>query len=172
MPKEYGTPGPRFIYPSSSTSRNLANCDPMAQLLFDRLIVNADDQGRLQGGPDLVKATCMPLIRRATPKRVAGWLLELAENDLILLYGSTDLPLIQIASWWKCQSSARRMYRSKWPPPEGWEDRVYGEGGRSAALGGALRRRADPIDINTMTGSSDGSSSLRTEHRGDPPASW
>lgn len=130
MPKQYGTPGPRTIHPSAATSLSLAACTPEAQLLFDRLIAAADDQGRLQGDVDLVKAACMPKIRKATPKAMESWLTELDENGLITRYTAGRQPLIQIIGWWTFQQM-RHIYPSRWPAPEGWgQDRTAGHGAR------------------------------------------
>lgn len=120
----------RAIYGSAATSLSLARCCPEAQLLFDRLVALADDQGRLQGDPMLVKAQCMPLIDRATTRRVDVWLGELAENGMILRYESAGQPLVQIVKWWPYQNWMRHIYPSRWMPPDGWrDDRTKGSGG-------------------------------------------
>lgn len=141
MPKQYGNPGPRLIYPESCDSDTLAACDAMAQFLFDRLIVQADDQGRLPGDPVQVKARCMPRIAEATPRRIAQWLGQLVAHGLIRLYGSDGYRLLQIEAWWKHQGSMRRAYPSRWPAPEGWSDRVYGlpKGAETPQPAGTLR---------------------------------
>ena len=118
----------RAIYGSAATSLSLARCCPEAQLLFDRLVALADDQGRLQGGPLLVKAQCMPLIDRATVKAVDRWLGELSDNGMIHRYEAAGQPLIQVVKWWEHQAWMRHIYPSRWAPPEGWEDRHKGAG--------------------------------------------
>lgn len=127
MPKQYGTPGPRFIYPDACTSRSLAACDPLAQLLFDRLIVQCDDQGRLEGDAAVIRALCLPLIARATVKAVDKWLAELEREGMIQRYTASGRPLLQVTNWWDYQGGMRRSYPSRWPAPRGWEgDRVRG----------------------------------------------
>ncbi|MCA1572501.1 MAG: hypothetical protein LC798_19815 [Chloroflexi bacterium] len=118
----------RAIYGTSATSISLARCCPEAQLLFDRLIAHADDQGRLQGDPMLVKASCMPLIDRATIKAVDRWLGELAEQGMIQRYEAKGQPLIQIVTWWEHQDWMRHIYPSRWAAPEGWTDQLKGSG--------------------------------------------
>ena len=144
MAKRYSTPGPRSIYPTICTSLPVAGCSLPAQLLFDRLITQADDQGRLVGDPRSVRATCMPLVEEATPETVEGWLVELAGQGLILRYGEPGRQYVQIAGWWEHQGSMRRAYGSRYPSPEGWADRSYGMPGRrrSAAKCGEVRRSA------------------------------
>ena len=127
MPKQYGTPGPRFIYPDACTSRSLAACDPMAQLLFDRLLVQCDDQGRVEGDAAVVRALCLPLVSRATVKAVERWLDDLTSESMIERYTVDGRPLIQVTNWWDYQGGMRRSYPSRWPSPDGWSgDRVRG----------------------------------------------
>jgi hypothetical protein len=128
MPKRFGTPGPRLMLPTICTSVPVSGCSIEAQLLFDRLIVQADDQGRLQGEARVVAALCMPLIKTATEARVGRWLDQLATGGLIQRYASEGRLLIQLAGWWDNQGSPRRAYPSRYPAPEGWQDRVRLDG--------------------------------------------
>lgn len=128
MPKEYSTPGPRAVYPEICTSRSIATCSLEAQLLFDRLISQADDQGRLEGDAMVIKALCVPLVPKLTVKAVDRALDELAAEKLVRRYAADGHVLVQIVTWWRWQQSQRRAYPSRWPAPEGWEDAVYGHG--------------------------------------------
>lgn len=118
----------RAIYPTMATSLSLARCSIGAQLLFDRIIAAADDQGRLQGDPLLVRAQCMPLIDRATVKAVDGWLAELAEVEMVTRYEAKGQSLIQITNWWAHQGWLRHLRPSRWPAPKGFTDQLKGHG--------------------------------------------
>lgn len=124
MPKEYGTPGPRALHPDVATSKSLGRCGILSQLLFDRLISQADDQGRLEDGAEYVKAICLPLVAKATPRVVEDSLDELAREGMLLRYRAGGRDLIQLTSWWAYQGSMRWSYPSRWPAPDGWEDRI------------------------------------------------
>lgn len=127
MAKQYGTPGPRALYPDSCTSPSLAACDPLAQLLFDRLLTLADDQGRVQLEPNWVKANAVPFISEATTKRIRAWIDQLSQHELLITYVAGNVPLGQFVTWWKRQAGQRRAYPSRWPTPAGWDqDRTYG----------------------------------------------
>ncbi len=132
MPKQYGGPGPRLIHPSMAWSLSLSRCDPMAQLLWDRMILAADDQGRMIADPEVVRAQCVPLVKVATSAKVAVWLNQLEAqvdddgNGMILRYDAAGHPLLQIWNWWDSQNGMRRAYPSRWPAPDGWQDRVFG----------------------------------------------
>ena len=129
MPKSYGTPGTRAISPDCCTSQSLAACSLGAQLLFDRLMVQADDQGRLQADPMVVKAACFPLAPDATPRRIATWMGELVAQKMVEHYKSGTVFVAQLLGWWKFQSGMRRAYPSRWDAPKGWIDKVYGQVG-------------------------------------------
>lgn len=118
----------RAVYPSAATSISLARCSIEAQLLFTRLIAAADDQGRLQGDPMLVKAQCLPLVDKATTKAVERWLAELDTQGVIQRYEAGDQALVQVVKWWEYQGWLRHLFPSRWPAPEGFEDRTKGHG--------------------------------------------
>jgi hypothetical protein len=131
MPKQFGTPGPRQLLPAICSSAPLAECSIEAQLLFDRLIVQADDQGRQQGEAKVVAGLCMPLIAKATDRAVERWLGELADHGLIVRYDGGGRRYVQLIGWWDNQGRPRRSYPSRWPAPEGWSDRVSLDDGMS-----------------------------------------
>lgn len=126
MSKQFGTAGPRVLYPDVCTSLSLARCSVRAQLLFDRLLVQVDDQGRMLGDPKQVQAKCVPLIPRFSAKAVAKALRELAIAGSILLYVVDDHQFVQLTHWWDFQCGMRRVYPSRWPAPPDWNDGVYG----------------------------------------------
>ncbi len=126
MSKRFGSPGPRVLDPDLCTSPALGACAIGAQLLFDRLILQADDQGRLLGSVVMVRSRCLPMVETATPRRVESWIADLAACGLIQKYTADETELIQIVGWWDDQAGMRRAYASKWSAPGGWEDRVYG----------------------------------------------
>ena len=128
MPKAYGTPGPRAIYPDACTSRSLSSVTAEAERLFWRIISQADDQGRLEGDVLVLRSLCVPLLARATTAVVERWLGELVAQRLISRYHQGDSDLVQVVTWWRWQAGMRRAYPSKWPAAEGWTDAVFGLG--------------------------------------------
>lgn len=124
MPKLYGTPGTRALSPTVCTSQSLARCSLGAQLLFDRMIVQADDQGRQEADPHILKAHCFPYACEATTKRIAGWLAELVDAGMVVTYRTGIVTVAQLTGWWTHQPKPRRAYPSRWPAPDGWNDRI------------------------------------------------
>ena len=127
MTKLYGTPGPRAVVPAICTSRSLGRCDLLANVIFVRLIVLADDQGRFYGDARDIAVRCIPLhLEQIDQAEVATALDCLEREHCILRYVFDGEPYLQLLNWWKYQSGLRRAYPSQYPAPGGWEDRVYG----------------------------------------------
>jgi hypothetical protein len=127
MPKEYSTPGPRAVYPELCDSRSLAKCGIVANALWPRLVVQADDQGRLAGDAIDVLGLCFPkMLDRVTARHVRTALDEIEAAGMVQRYQVEGEPYIQILTWWDWQASMRRAYPSRHPAPPGWDDAVYG----------------------------------------------
>jgi hypothetical protein len=175
MPKEYGTPGPRAVYPEICTSRSVASCGIEAQLLFDRLISQADDQGRLEGDALVIKALCVPLVGKLSVKGVDKALEELVGQQLVVRYHTGSHELVQIITWWRWQQSQRRAYPSRWPAPDGWADPVYGHGGDSPASYKvwleALPKDPSPAPDSPQIAAQRGDSPQNAANRGESPQS-
>lgn len=117
-----GRNGPRVIHPGDCTDDALAACSIEAQLLYDRIRLQVDDQGRMLGKPKVVAALCMPLIDAATTEAVDRWLTELHEYHLVRRYRSGSTDLLQMMRWHLEEAGLRRTYPSRWPAPDGWTD--------------------------------------------------
>jgi len=142
VPKTYGTTGPRSLYPEMCDSRSLSRCGLLANALWPRLIVQADDQGRLHGDAADIRGLCFPKMPRVTARAVSDALDELAEVGSIARYAVRDEPYIQVADWWQYQSFQRRAYPSRFPAPDDWQDLAYGIPGFPETF--AAARRVSP----------------------------
>jgi hypothetical protein len=108
-------------------SPSLGRCGILANALFPRLVAQADDQGRLAGDSYAVLVACMGRhMREVRVDQIEDALHELELNDVLQRYTVRGAPFIQLTSWWRWQSGQRRAYPSRWPPPRGWYDLVYG----------------------------------------------
>lgn len=156
MTKLYGTPGPRLIYPELCTSPSLGRCGVLAMALWPRLIAMADDQGRLAGDADAIRVACFPKsLHRVSAKATVRALAELEAEGHVRLYDVAGEPYLQLEHWWTWQQGMRRAYPSRWPAPDGWEDRVFGR----------YRDDADAADTPSAAGS--GGSQLDAANRLD-----
>lgn len=127
MTKQFGTPGPRAIYPEMCDSPSLGRCSVLANALFPRMIAQADDQGRLAGDAYDLLISCMGrLLRLVTVDELEAALVELEQAEVVLRYQVRGEPYVQLLQWWRWQQSQRRAYPSRWPAPPGWKDLTYG----------------------------------------------
>lgn len=106
----------RIIREGITTSEPLSFVSFEAETLFYRLLVTADDFGLYDGRPVIVRARCMPL-RDVTAAQVDGWLRELAEYALIVLYEVDGRPYLAIPKF----KQRTRNAAPKYPLPDGWQ---------------------------------------------------
>ena len=148
MPR--GSSSPRLIYPDAALSESLAGCSIGAQLLFDRLIATADDQGRHRGGAGSVWAETFPRMRKIRESDVSKWLDELDGAGMIIRYQDDGEDLIQLRSWWNWQR-LEWARPSRWAAPEGWTDAVGKRpdgGGRTSPDGSGTVRQNEKENQN------------------------
>lgn len=127
MTKQFGTPGPRAIYPEMCDSPSLGRCSILANALFPRLVAQADDQGRLAGDSYALLVACLGRhMREVRVDQVDDALQELEQAEVVERYTVKGQAYLQLVSWWRWQSGQRRAYPSRWPAPRGWHDLVYG----------------------------------------------
>lgn len=94
----------RFLDPEVCKSEQVARLtDPWAKLLWDRIIVTSDDQGRRKASAYSLKADCFPLDDLSVHD-IQGWLHDIADVGLIRLYMDDDgAMLLDIPRWSRYQ---------------------------------------------------------------------
>jgi len=106
----------RMIYWKISYCKQLARCSLLAQLLFTWLIPNADDLGRLEGDPEIIKGMIFPYHQKITPKQIEEALKELNQEGLIIWYMVGENWYIQIPNFTLYQKLRKdREYSSDYP---------------------------------------------------------
>ena len=113
----------RLVPQSRSTDPRLGRVSLKAATLYDRMWINADDQGRLPGDPDEIKYTACPNLPDIPLGDIARLLQELENQKLILTYNSTTTAAIQLLDWWR-EQKLQWAYPSEFSPPEGWTDHL------------------------------------------------
>jgi len=78
----------RIVPQSRSTDPRIGRVSLKAAILYDRMWINADDQGRLSGDPDEIKYIACPNLPSILKDDIPSLLKELADikPGLILLY--------------------------------------------------------------------------------------
>ena len=95
-----------------------------AKVLWPMLLASSDDQGRGTAEPDAIKWYVCPNVPEIAIADVPGLLQEMVDQGMILIYECSRGPLAyQIIRWWEYQS-LRWARPSKFPPPDGWVDRI------------------------------------------------
>lgn len=105
----------RIIKESICVSDTIAGLSWFDQCLFFRLIVLADDYGRFDARPLIIKGKGFPLVT-VTDKQIANGLSNLATAGIVNLYNVGGKPYLQLKTWDKHQSV--RAKKSKYPAPD------------------------------------------------------
>ncbi|GAI54748.1 unnamed protein product, partial [marine sediment metagenome] len=121
MPR--GTARGRIVPQSLSTDPRIGRLTLKAALLYDRLWINCDDQGRVSGNPAEIKYAACPNIDHITKEDIPELLKELEDVGLINVYSTSKVTAIQMLDWWQ-EQKLQWAWPSRFPPPEGWQDRL------------------------------------------------
>ncbi|KAF1009516.1 MAG: hypothetical protein GAK28_00154 [Luteibacter sp.] len=104
----------RNIKPGFFKNDVLAECDPLARILFAALWCEADRAGRLEDRPKKIKAECLPY----DECDIEALLGQLSANGFILRYEVGGLRFIQILAFGKHQNPHKNEAPSSIPAPE------------------------------------------------------
>lgn len=85
---------------------------PEEEVFYYRLLVVADDFGRMDARPAILRARCFPLKETLSTGKVSGWLDAMWRAAVIGRYEVDGQPYIQILKWEQRVRSA-----GKYPPP-------------------------------------------------------
>ena len=107
----------RIIKESICTSSSIDCLTWFEEVFFYRLMVNADDYGRMDARTAILRAKLLPLKENLTDKLIASTLQRLVSAGLVSTYMVEDKPYLRLPSWEKHQTI--RNLKSKYPePPE------------------------------------------------------
>ena len=104
----------RILKESICTSETIAELSWFEEVLFYRLIVSADDFGRYDARPAIIKGRLFPL-SGVTIKQISDALNKLASAGIVILYEIDGHGYLQISTWERHQSP--RAKKSKYPSP-------------------------------------------------------
>jgi DnaD/phage-associated family protein len=111
----------RNIKPGFFLNDELAECEPLARLLFAGLWCIADREGRLEDRPKRIKAEILPY----DDCDIDQLLNQLAQHGFILRYEIDGCQYIQIVNFSKHQNPHYKESESIIPSPPGWIDSNY-----------------------------------------------
>jgi len=104
----------RNIKPGFFKNDVLAECDPLARLLFAGLWCEADREGRLEDRPKKIRAACLPY----DACDIDCLLAQLEDHGFILRYEVAGTPYIQVLAFDKHQNPHKNEATSTIPAPE------------------------------------------------------
>src|SRR3990167_3598798 len=88
----------RMLHRSISTSSQVNRLSLPARLLFTWMIPHADDEGRLKGSAEYIKASVVPMTNW-TFKRIKSYLEEIKSSGLIHYWQQNNEWFIEFAKW-------------------------------------------------------------------------
>ena len=103
----------RYLKQGICDSDSINALSDSAECLFYRLLVTADDYGRADGRPLVVKSKCYPIKESVTVKSIEKCLSELEQHGVIVRYEVDGKPYLQLQKW----DSKPRAGKSKFPQP-------------------------------------------------------
>jgi hypothetical protein len=89
----------RSIKPEFFRSKKLAACSPRARLTFIGLWTLADDEGRYEYEPELLKADLWPWEPEVTAKEADACILELESRGRVCLYQHDGKTYLHVVTW-------------------------------------------------------------------------
>jgi hypothetical protein len=115
-----------MIHPSFFTSRTMNALPVTTMMTFAGIWTWADDYGRGEWAPDLVKAAVWPTRRAMTEVKVEAAMRELVEAKVLCYYEVADHALLHVTAWNEFQQVSHPG-KPKLPPcsihePDEWEE--------------------------------------------------
>jgi len=108
----------RYIKDSICSSDTLAGISAEAERLWWRIVVRADDFGRFEARPEVLRGQCLTALMDAVNNEdIERWLVELETATLLRRYTVAGKPYLVITTWRDHQQV--RAKKSKYPTPAG-----------------------------------------------------
>lgn len=105
----------RILKETICTSEQIERLSAFAEVTFYRLIVNADDFGRMDGRAAILRSRLFPL-KDVRISQIEDALRELASVELVSTYTVDGKPFVRLSGWNRHQQI--RAKRSKYPAPD------------------------------------------------------
>ena len=106
----------RILKESICVSDQVNQLSWFEEAMFYRLMVNADDYGRYDGRPAIIRSRLFPL-KDVRDKQIEDALAALSSAELVEVYVVDGKPFVRLTGWDKHQMI--RAKKSKYPAPDG-----------------------------------------------------
>jgi hypothetical protein len=104
----------RIIREGFLDSESVNALSPPAECLFHRLLIAADDAGRMDGRAEMVRARLFPLDSSRRAKDVEQQLAECEGQQLLFRYSCGDKFVIQVTKWQRSSPSMTSKYPDRY----------------------------------------------------------
>lgn len=116
----------RMIHPDFFTSHTMNSLPVTTMLTFAGIWCWADDYGRGEWAPELVKAAVWPRRKQMTEAKVEAAMHELVQAGSLCYYEVADIPLLHVIEWSSWQQVSHPA-KPKLPPCPHHEGPAYDE---------------------------------------------
>lgn len=106
----------RILKESICSNEQIDKLTPFDEIVFYRLIVNADDYGIFDGRPSILRSRLFPL-RDIRNSQIEDAIHNLASVELVSTYEVDGKPFVRLLGWERNQQIRAR--KSKYPGPDG-----------------------------------------------------
>lgn len=106
----------RILKESICTNEQIDKLSPFDEIVFYRLIVNADDYGIFDGRPSILRSRLFPL-KDIRNSQIENAIHNLASVELVSTYEVDGKPFVRLLGWERNQQIRAR--KSKYPGPDG-----------------------------------------------------
>ena len=106
----------RILKESICTNEQIDKLSPFDEIVFYRLIVNADDYGIFDGRPSILRSRLFPL-KDIRNSQIENAIHNLASVELVSTYDVDGKPFVRLLGWERNQQMRAR--KSKYPGPDG-----------------------------------------------------
>lgn len=120
-------PRGRMLSRSISTSRRIESMSEWAQLLFDRVVIHADDFGRLEADPAVVKAEAKPLSPRSFDDFAAAIAEGITVGAYVAYVDASGRVYLAIEKSDDHQRGLHKRTKSRYPDPAACQRLTAGE---------------------------------------------
>lgn len=154
----------RILRDSALDSDRIAAVAEASEVLFYRLLMLADDFGRFDGRPAVIRARAFPLRQSVSEAQVIHRLQELCKVGLIYCYAVKGKPYLTIPRF----EQRQRAEKSKFPaPPDNWQS----DDGQMTVIGQTAAHVVVDVDVGVVKAVGVIPASRDKPHRADAPAS-
>lgn len=92
-------------------SEGINNLTESAECFYHRLLLAADDAGRYDGRPDVIRSKLYPVAsRKVSVQDIDKAIRECVGQSLLLTYEYLGKPLLQVTKWARCSNSMNSRY--------------------------------------------------------------